>query len=347
MEKKRLLLVGNRVPEDWEFRRGVEAETGCPWEVKTSIINEYNGLKKYTRYLTYFTAPLRLFLERNRYETIVSWEQFLGLMIAFYCRLFHVRNCPKLYVMALIYKPKPGLIGKLFAWFVRYAVSSKYVTKIIVYSQSEVPYYANLFGVSEDRFAMELLGVADEPELRKEQRSPQGKRYYLAAGRSNRDYDFLRAAWPRDREEMVVVCDMEKSADSHNIRYEKDCHGADYLRLLAGAYAVVVPLKSERISSGQLVFLQSALMGKPVIATENDTVGDYIEQGVTGLIIPKKAEALREALERLDDPEYYAAVSQAARETYETRFSLFGLGRRVGRLVKESKEAAASCHPIV
>lgn len=330
MEKKRLILVGNTVDEDWEFRRGVEKATGTPWDVKVCVINQYNGLKKYTRYLMYLLGPFMLFLQRNRYSHIISWEQFLGLVTVFFMRLFRVKKAPKMTIMALIYKPKKGLVGRVFEWFVRFAVTSDYVHKIIVYSQSEVDYYTEYFGVSRSKFATELLGVADRPDLRSE---PQAERkpYYVAAGRSNRDYDFLRSAWPKDEKELLIICDVEKNEDSGNIRYLKNCHGDEYLRLLAGARAALVPLKSEKFSSGQLVFLQAAMLGKPVITTPNDTVPDYVDDGQTGMIIRKTPESLADALHRLDDPAEYQRMCRNARRAFETRFSLRELGFRVGR----------------
>lgn len=330
MEKKRLILVGNPVEENWEFRRGVEKQTGTPWDVKVCVINQYNGLKKYTRYFTYIIGPFMLFLRRNRYSHIISWEQFLGLVTVFFMRLFRVKNAPKMTVMALIYKPKKGLVGRVFEWFVRYTVTSEYVHRIIVYSQSEVDYYTEYFGVSRSKFASELLGVADRPDLRSEPREARAP-YYVAAGRSNRDYDFLRQAWPKDEAELLIICDVEKSEDEGNIKYLKTCHGDEYLRLLAGARAALVPLKSEKFSSGQLVFLQAAMLGKPVITTPNDTVPDYVDDGETGLIIRKTPEALADALQALSDPVNYQRMCLNARHAFETRFSLQELGCRVGK----------------
>lgn len=328
MDKKKLILVGNTVDEDWPFRRGVEKATGAPWDVKVCVINQYNGIKKYTRFLTYFLGPMALFFQRKRYSHIISWEQFLGLITVFFLRLFHVKNPPQITIMALIYKPKKGLIGRVFEWFVRYTVTSDYVHKIVVYSQSEVDYYADYFGVSKDKFATELLGVADRPDLYGTAQPEEP--YYVAAGRSNRDYAFLREAWPKDEAPLMIICDVEKSEDTDNIKYLKNCHGDEYLRLLAGARAALVPLQSEKFSSGQLVFLQSAMLGKPVITTPNDTVPDYIDQGRTGLIIQKTPEALAQALDTLRDPETYQQMCRNARQAFETRFSLFELGRRVG-----------------
>ena len=333
MEKKRLLVVGNEVAQDWDFRQGVEAFTGKPWDITVGVINRFDGLHKYTRYLTYLLKPLKLFFVRNKYEKIIFWEQFLGLMLVFYCRLFHVKKCPDIFIMALIYKPKKGLVGKLFSWFVRYTVTSDYVRRIIVYSSSEVDYYADLFGVPKEKFHAETLGIADRKDIYSA--AEKAEKYYISAGRSNRDYRFLRTAWPQDGRKITVVCDVEKAEDGKGIHYEKNCHGDEYLRLLAGAYVSVVPLESEKISSGQLVFLQSFMLGVPVIATKNDTVAEYVKDGVNGFIIEKTAEALAQAMEKLDDPEIYARMSREARKTYEKRFSLFELGRRVAECTED------------
>lgn len=330
MKKRSLLLVGNTVPEDWAFRRGVEDASGRRWDVASYVINRYDGLHKYTRYGTYLLRPFGLFLRRGRYDTILSWEQFLALVFAFYEQTFHVKNYPELTVMGFIYKPKKGAVGRVFERFVRTAVKSEYVKRVVVFGESEIPYYAELFGVPEEKFSSQILGQVDRRDILEESREENAGKYYLSAGRSNRDYAFLRAAWPKERERLTIVCDVEKAEDTENIHYEKDCHGDDYLRLLAGAYVSIVPLESEKFSSGQLVFLQSAMLGKPVITTPNDTVRDYVEDGVTGFIVEKTPEALAEALQKLDDPETYARMSQNARRRFEERFSLYELGRRMG-----------------
>ena len=223
MSNNSLILVGNEVTEDWEFRRGVEAATGENWDVCTCVINKYDGLKKYTRYLNYFFGPLRLFFKRKRYKKIISWEQFLGLILVFYMRIFHVKKFPEITIMALIYKPKRGFIGRVFEWFVRYTLSSRYIKQIIVYSKSEIEYYSGLFNIPKEKFRAETLGIADWAKARGEEGQPEKKynnieKYYISAGRSNRDYAFLRQAWPKDREKLYIVCDVEKSEDTENIR---------------------------------------------------------------------------------------------------------------------------------
>ena len=331
MAKRRLIIAGNPVPQDWEFQRGLADETGWDWEVKRWCINEYGGIKKYTRYLKYLFYPVYLALIRNRYAKIIAWEQFFGLVLACYLRFFHAKKCPELDIMTFIYRPKKGAVGRIYQKFVRYAVTSKYIHKIYVFGQSEIDHYVTLFGVPKEKFAAETLGIADIADEIHAMPPKRQDKFYIAPGRSNRDYNFLRSAWQQADASLCIVCDVETAQDAANIHYEKDLHGNEYQRLLADAYAVIVPLQSETFSSGQLVLLQAAMLGKPVIVTKNDTVCDYLVDGKTGYQIEKTAEALHQAMNKLDDPETYRQMCCNARKKFESDFSLYELGRRVGR----------------
>ncbi len=331
MSGRNLIIAGNAVPSDWEFQRGIEAATGQKWEVMRCCINEYDGIKKYTRYLKYMFFPVYLAVIRNRYREIISWEQFFGLVMACYLRIFHVKKCPELNIMTFIYRPKRGIIGKLYYCFVRFAASSRYINKIYVFGASEIEHYVSLFGVEKEKFESEILGIADIADTVLKMPSMRSDKFYIAPGRSNRDYDFLRTAWDEIDERLCIVCDVETAEDSSSIHYEKKLHGNEYLRLLADAYAVIVSLKSEDFSSGQLVLLQAAMLGKPVIVTKNDTVRDYLTDGETGYIISKDSEELKKAMERLDDSEIYSRMSSNARCRFEESFSLYELGCRIKR----------------
>lgn len=346
MIKKHLVIVGNPVPEDWEFQRGLQKETGQEWQVMRCCINEYTGLKKYTRYLKYVFFPLYLIAVRNRYEKIISWEQFFGLVMAFYMRVLHIRNCPPMDVMTFIYRPKKGWVGKIYYRFVYAAVTSRYIRKIYVFGKSEIDHYVELFGVPKEKFASELLGIADMAIEINALPKAREDRFYLSAGRSNRDYDFLRTVWEKQNIPLCIVCDVETAEDTAAIHYEKNCHGNEYLRLLTDSYAVIVPLLSEKFSSGQLVVLQAAMLGKPVIVTQNDTVRDYVDDGETGFIIPKTEQALLQALHQLDDPICYARICKNARRKFEQCFSLYELGCRVGCQQKVEETAATSWRHI-
>ncbi|MCD8006102.1 MAG: glycosyltransferase [Oscillospiraceae bacterium] len=332
---KHVVLVDFNAPEDWSFIEALEIVTKKKWEIVSCVNNRLHGgvIKKLRRYVMYFWLPLKILFDKNLYIQIIAWQQFYGLILAFYLRLFHVKNAPEITVMTFIYKSKKGITGKLYFSFMRSAVQSGYVKKFVVFSKSEPSYYADLFDVSESYFQSEVLGIDDTAKDYED--NIVDNKLYLSAGRSNRDYDFLREAWEKADCKLEIICDEEKRSNTENISYLTNCHGQQYMQRLAHSYAVVIPLLDEKISSGQLVILQSLMLGKPVIVTKNSTVGDYIKDGFNGLIIDKTEQALLDAVFKLSVGGYYENISKNARRSYEENFSIYAMGLRIGKYFKE------------
>lgn len=124
--------------------------------------------------------------------------------MAFYFRIFRIKNAPEIVVLTFIYKPKKSFVGKVYDKFMRYIVTSGYIKYFVVFSESEKKRYADYFDVPETRFVFETLGYED-----KTQKVPicNPDNFYLAAGRSNRDYKFLVDAWSKSKEQLKIVCD--------------------------------------------------------------------------------------------------------------------------------------------
>lgn len=324
---KNIILVDFTLSGEWEFHRAVEQSSGKKWIVKSVVSNQHGSMwLKLLRYIKYFSVPFSIFVNRKRYSSILAWQQFYGIILAFYMRLFKVKNAPQITVMTFIYKPKKGLVGKLYASFMNYVVKSEYITRFIVFSESEKEYYAKLFDISADKFVSEKLGIED---LVNKYDVTQGE-YYVAAGRSNRDYQFLRDSWSKKNPILKIICDTCKGTNTENIFYNKQCHNEEYFRELAGCNVAIVPLEDERISSGQLVFLQAMMFGKPVIVTDNETVYNYVQNGVNGIIIDKSKKCLEDALKLLNEKTYYEKVSKDAREIFEKEYTIYAMGLRIG-----------------
>ena len=161
MNKKNIILADTIVDKDWEFAQGIREKTGEKWEI---LCWENAGLKKNNlfnikRIGKYFLYALKVFLKRSEYDKIISWQQFYGIIFAFYSRLFHVKKKNDLTIMTFIYKPKQGLKGKIYASFMRYVLRSGYIDRIIVFSNSEVAYYKKLFKIEKELFVFLPLGI--------------------------------------------------------------------------------------------------------------------------------------------------------------------------------------------
>lgn len=332
--KKNAILVDMSVTEKWDFKVALEERTHENWECEMCISNQYSGskLKILIRYIIYFVFPFSIFLHRKQYKRIFAWQQFYGLVLAFYCALFHVKNAPEIYVMTFIYKPKRI---NLYNKWISYIVKSGYIRKIIVLSNSERDYYAKLFDVAPELFYCTHIGVPDISDTIT--RRPNNNKFYLSVGRSNRDYKFLRDSWDPEWGRLFVVSDSYKEQHKEGIICLNNCFGKDYHQILADCYAQIIPLDDVNISSGSLSFLTAMMLSKPTIVTENATVYDYITDKQDGMIIKKTKEGLHRAIEYLNDEKNYQEICKQARSTYANNFSEYALGCDIGTLIEKLK----------
>lgn len=185
-----ILLIDSNDEEAEGFVRGLEEATASPWEVELYPNNTTYGLR---RYLKFFTVALHVVTHPARYsgKTLLCWQQFYGIAIAFFCRLFHLKKRFRLVIMTFIYKPRSGFAGRLFERFVRYAVTSDAVDRILLTTRAEAPRYAETFGLPLSRFGFAHCGSIPHDPAAYDDPALKAQGYYFATGRSNRDYDFL------------------------------------------------------------------------------------------------------------------------------------------------------------
>ncbi len=328
---KNVILVDNKVDDNWEYKVAIEEMTGENWDILHCVLNKLRGnkFKVLLRYVGYFWFSFYIFLKRKNYKTIIAWQQFYGLLLVFFCRLFKVKQIPDIYIMTFIFKPKKiSIYNKL----INYIVTSGYIKKMIVISDSERQYYSKLFNISEDIFYCTRIGVPDISE--KVTHKKNVEKYYLSVGRSNRDYSFLNKVWKSEYGKLIVISDSYKEPDKEGIVCLKKCYGNDYIQMLADCYAVIISLKDPNISSGSLSFLQAMMLSKPVIVTDNETVHSYIKSGYSGYIIQKDELKLYKAICELEDEENYKRISDNARRAYVNYFSEYSLGIDVGKMIR-------------
>lgn len=330
--QKNVILTDFLPSSDWEFLQGILESTGMKWEVLSCTSNQLrtNIWIKLLRYIRYFSFPWRLFLRRKTFCKVVAWQQFYGLNLAFFERLFRVEKTNDLTVMTFIYKRKQGIIGTLYFNFIKYCITSKYIDRLVVFTVHEVDYYSKLFQVEESKFRCMNLGISDvsgEYEV-----SDNGR--LLSAGRSNRDYDFLIASLKDTEISLDIICDTIDYESNGKIQIYKNIEGKAYYKMLAQCHAVIVPIKDENISSGQLVILQSMMMGKPIITTKSCSSDAYLQHGETALIISNVKWQLLESINMLyEDTELYISMQKNAKEEYRKNYSLLQLGRSVGLII--------------
>ncbi|HLE60686.1 MAG TPA: glycosyltransferase, partial [Thermoanaerobaculaceae bacterium] len=171
-------------------------------------------------------------------------------------------------------------------------------------------------GLNRDRLAFVPLGV----RARREAPSPPG-RYLLAAGREERDWDTLAAAaYGLDAE--VRVLGPPSLPPGSPLHLLPPVHREEFLALLEGAAALVVPLRRTDRTAGQLAVLDAMSVGRGVVATRAQGTEDYVRPSTGRLVPARDAAALRAALREVLVPGVASALGAAALAAAQGPFSL-------------------------
>jgi hypothetical protein len=195
-----------------------------------------------------------------------------------------------------------------------------------VLSRAELERFPRTWGVDPARVAFTPFTVTLED--REVDAPPLGGDAVFAGGNSLRDYGPLLDAAPGIPAPVVLATTQVDDAARlpPNVRAGPLPH-AEYVEQLRRARVVVVPLaENDWRSAGQQTYLNAMALGKPVVVTDTMGVRDYVEDGVTGLVVaPGDARAMGEAVRWVLDPgnaTAVAAMTARARQTARERFSL-------------------------
>ncbi len=147
----------------------------------------------------------------------------------------------------------------------------------------------------------------------------------FAGGNSLRDYGPLVEAAATLDERVIIATKLIEGPLPPNVT-AAPVSEERYFQLFREARVVVVPLadRDDR-TAGQQTYLNAMALGKPVIVTDSPGVREYVEDGMTGLVVPPgDPEALANALRWVLDPanaEEVERMASAAAHTARTTFS--------------------------
>lgn len=306
---------------------GLKEVTKEEWEFCGPGIKD-RALHSFERYVKYFTFAWSLFYKRKSIGKLVSLQQFYGLLFAFFCSVFHVKKTTIVVIISFIYKTKKGILGRAYEKMVKKIVNSDYIDKIYVHSKNEVGYYAKIFSLPrKNLFEYLPLGIVD---IGIDIETERGK-YVLAVGNSNRDFSFIENSLLGQNYEVRIFSDEYPKHINGNVICNKSIPGREYTDILAKCLCMIVALKDENISSGQLVMLQTYAMGKPLIVTRTSGCAEYVIRSVA-IAIPKNKYALIDAIKQLQEDEVmYQDICRQARKMFLDTFTLTKMGRQIGK----------------
>jgi hypothetical protein len=151
--------------------------------------------------------------------------------------------------------------------------------------------------------------------------------YVFAGGYTNRDYEtVVKAARRVPHLGFLIVCSAANRLPPdlpRNVRVIRDVERHVFYSLLAASRCVIVPLKHDVGSSGQMVALGAMQFGKLTLYADFATVSQYFTNGVTGVAYrPGDADDLcRKLIDLLGDSLAPARIGEAAQEDYRRRFA--------------------------
>lgn len=331
MHRENVVFTDFKIPTGWSFIKILESESNEKWNAYGIATNRYHGniFLNLVRFILYFIHPFIIVLNRKKYYKIIGWQQFYSLNFAFWSRLLNLKKVNDLTVMTFIYKKKYGIIGWVYHKYMQYIVTSKYIDRFICFAKEECYYYSSLFGVNIEKFVYIPLGVGDM----RMSLDTTDEGYIFAAGRSNRNYDFIVDVWANVNYKLIIACDdYNKRKLPQNVTVLSNCYGTDMLSMMAKCHCVIVPLKDLTMSSGQLVVLQAMSMGKPVVCTKSEGICDYIINNKTGFLVNNNSKDWLDALNCLNDKDVWSQMSSYSLDLYKKQFTEMAMFKRIARL---------------
>ena len=268
-------------------------------------------------YPQYLFMPLRMLVIGRRYRYLVTWQQVHGIVLALLLRMMGVSRFSGVVIMTFILMPakRRGLPLRL----IRFALESPFIRRVIVFNENEMALYKALLPSVSEKFRYVLYTAADIEDVARFNCRDAG--YFVAAGRSNRDYDFLIDFFRAHPEKkLIILSDQYYANVPPNVEVVGDAFDDRYYKYLSASHAVILPFKDLTASAGQLVFLHAIQLGKPVIATRSTCLDGYFMDGVHGFYVDKDALDLARAMEALENPQTYARLSEIGPNDYKRRF---------------------------
>ncbi len=220
-------------------------------------------------------------------------------------------------------------------------IALKRIERIVVHSAGEVPLLQEFLGTADGVVQFVPLQRAPIPVLAAEN---EVQPFIVAMGSANRDYRTLFEAARRTKLPLTVVAaqrTVEGLNAPPNVTVLSNLTAEACWELVQKARFSVVPLADVEAASGQVTVIEAMRMNRAVIATRSMGTLDYVEDGVTGVLVPPMdVETLSAAMERLwYTPAERHKLSTAASEFAEQVLSDTAAGRTLARILKEARDA--------
>ncbi|MCL1938099.1 MAG: glycosyltransferase family 4 protein [Candidatus Azobacteroides sp.] len=289
-----------------------------------------HGIEKKIKF--YILQAVMAFKKSRQYDVVISHGAQSGLVYAF-LNLFRKKERRTLHIIIDIGAMNGGRNNWIETFVIKWALRSH--PAIIYHASIQQKYYEMIYKglIKQSRFIP--FGVNTEEFY------PLGlppEDYVLSFGYSKRDYPTLLDAWQKIDPSVRLYIIGDTSIPSINNIVSLPKSSISVLKqYIAKSLFVVIPLPVFNYSYGQMSFLQSMAMGKPVIVTKTPSSIDYLQNAQGAFLInpydktdmKNKIEYLLAHKEQLND------LGEKARKDIETgHFDEQTMAERMNEFIK-------------
>lgn len=250
---------------------------------------------------------------RLGYSHVFTVEcDLVGFSIAFWQTVTGMRRPKHVIIQFIMREKQDAILSRAKYVLMRFLFLS--VHRVVVSSRLEMEYYRKAFEWPREKLL--FVPILTNPELL-DRVAVEEEDFYLAAGRTFRDYDtFLKAIAGTNFKVLIVggSGSVNRYAGLDNVKTLENIPAEELEHLMLRSRAVVIPLQDRDISIGQSVLLQAMALGKAIVATRTAGTIDYVDHMHNGILVtPGDEHQLRDALHLLENMEVRRKLGMNAR----------------------------------
>ena len=162
--------------------------------------------------------------------------------------------------------------------------------------------------------------------------------YIFSIGISYRDYGTLMAVAKKYPKNFIVVSQQFALDGLHippNVKVFTNTFGKPAKELMKKAAIIILPLAFDNSPAAEATLLEAMWYGKPTIVTRTITTEEYVEDKVSGLLVPiKDVDSIIDALDYIyENPERAKKIGKTAQQTVRNRFTHEILASNISKVI--------------
>jgi glycosyltransferase involved in cell wall biosynthesis len=311
-------IVVSRSDADWikHFRKTGEIDyIQVKWKKrKSSLIGKLDSFLDACQFIKYLIMHRKMI---NQYKSLIVTGNNVALATLLLRKLRILKNSKVVWWGFFLHSKFSINMYKVLRLF----FESKYVVYVL-FSYFEESLYEKVFGIRTSTLVLPY-GIWNEDIVI----PTEEEDYYFAGGYSNRDYIPLIEAFRDSSYKLVIIAsklnvELETIQIPENVKILRDVDKITFHKYMDHSRGVIIPLKNNLGSSGQMVTINAMARGKLIIINDNSIMKEYITNEDSGYVIQDIKKDLINLLEKIErSPMEKNKIKERAHQRYIELYS--------------------------